>query len=230
MLQIKQIEQQQKEQIPYVFMREIPNKPPPPYTPPSSLTIPNIITEVPTKPEEIDEITKYSAKILHKAYVSNNLDNVSISENTLNLITKKVGKECFKFVFNLCKELAQNHYNQFENGTGPSWLIVFKKSQLATNKPYDLNGLEKFINEKLKEIFKFKKTEIREKSIIKWSKKKRDHVDEILVFESQGEEMEWINYDKDELLVLDKVCNDIMNNLLSETANVFSNILSESII
>lgn len=210
-----------------MLIREIPNKPPPPYTPPSSLAVPNIITEVPVKLEEIDEITKYSAKILHKAYISNNLGNVSISENTLSLITKKVGKECFKFVFNLCKELAQNHYNQFKEESGPGWLIVSKNTQLATIKPYDLSGLEKHINGKLKEIFKFKKREVREKSIIKWSKKKRDHVDEILIYESQAEEMEWINYDKDELLVMDKVCNDIMNSLLLETANVFKKIFSK---
>uniref|UniRef100_A0A6P7GUT8 Myosin-2 heavy chain-like isoform X1 n=2 Tax=Diabrotica virgifera virgifera TaxID=50390 RepID=A0A6P7GUT8_DIAVI len=102
-------EQLQKEQLPVMYIREIPNKPPPPYTPPTSLTQPSVPTIIPTA-EEIEEITMYSAKILHKAYLSKNLVNVNISNNTLSLISKNISKDCYKFVFDLCKDIARKHY------------------------------------------------------------------------------------------------------------------------
>lgn len=226
--QIKQItEQQQKEQLPYMFVREIPNKPPPPYTPPSSLssTI-NSVAVIPSL-EEIDEITKYSAKILHKAYLLNNLDNISVSENTLSLISKDIPKEKYKFVFDLCKHFSKDHYKQFEVEKCPTWMQVPKKAQLLITKPFKVNELEKYMSKKLREVFGYEKPHKRENSIIKWSRKKRDHVDEILVVECQSEEDQWINYERDELLVINQITNDIMDSLLKETADVFSQIFSK---
>ncbi|XP_074025378.1 uncharacterized protein [Leptinotarsa decemlineata] len=223
--EIKAITEQQKkeQQIPHIFVREIPNKPPPPYTPPSSLSTGNPVTIIPT-PSEIEEICKYSAKILHKAYLSKNLENICISENTLSLISKDIIKECYKFVFDLCKEIAKEHYSQFEEEKGPSWLRSNKKNRLAVLQPLDVIGLEAYMIKKLKELFVYEKSAKRENAIIKWSRKKRDHVDEILVMESQAEEPKWINYDKDELLVINQVTNEIMNSLLKETGEVLNNI------
>lgn len=225
--QIKRItEQQQKEQLPFMFVREIPNKPPPPYTPPSPLSSMTVTTIIPTV-EEIEEITKYSSKILYKAYLSNNLRNINISENTLNLICKNITKSCYKFVFDLCKEICIEHYKQFEVEKCASWLQLRQRPQLATVKPLNAAGLEKHVCKKLKELFGYEKPVRRENAIIKWSRKKRDHVDEILVMEAQTQEAEWINYDKDELLVMDQVTNEIMNMLLKETGQILNNIFKK---
>lgn len=210
-----------------MYVREIPNKPPPPYTPPSSqLPVINVATVIPTV-EEVEEITKYSAKILYKAYLSNNLENISISENTLSLISKNIPKERYKFVFDVCKDLAKQYYKQFEEEKVPSWLQLPKKPHLNTVKPLDVNGLERHIAVKLKEILGYEKPKRRENAIIKWSRKKRDHVDEILVTECQSEEAQWTNYEKDELLVMDQLTNEIMNELIKETADQFSQIFSK---
>ncbi|KAJ8951340.1 hypothetical protein NQ318_009274 [Aromia moschata] len=224
--EIKLITEQQQKEISYMYVREIPNKPPPPYTPPSSLPHINVITIVPTT-QEIEEITKYSAKILHKAYLSNGLDSISISENTLGLISKNITKECYKFVFDICKEATKAHYKQFEKEKCVSWLQVRKRPQLAVVKPLDAGGLERHLNKTLRELFGYEKPNRRENAIIKWSRKKRNHVDEILVMESQAEESQWTSYEKDELLVMNEVTNEIMNMLLKETGDVFSQILSK---
>lgn len=208
-------------------MREIPNKPPPPYTPPSSLSSTTTSVAVIPTVAEIDEITKYSAKILHKAYLSNNLENIFISDKTLSLIAKDVPKEKYKFVFDLCKDLSKEHYKQFIIEKSPSWMQVCKKPQLIVKKPFEASELEKYMSKKLRQVFNYEKPYRRENSIIKWSKKKRDHVDEILVEECQAEEDQWINYEKDELIVMNQITNDIMNSLLKETADVFSEILSK---
>lgn len=208
-----------------MYVREIPNKPPPPYTPPlPSSTIISVVV-IPTS-EEIDEITKYSAKILHKAYLSNNLDNITVSDNTLNLIAKNIPKEKYKFCFDLCKDLSKEHYKQFEVEKCPSWMQVTKKPQLIIKKPFGVNDLENYMCKKLREVFGYEKANRRENAIIKWSRKKRDHVDEILVGECQAEEDQWINYEKDELIVINQITNDIMKSLLKDTADVFNKILS----
>ncbi|XP_044257989.1 centrosome-associated protein 350-like [Tribolium madens] len=226
--EIKQLELQQKEQLPYVFMREIPNKPPPPYTPPSSISSfpPSVI---PTEVKQISEIASYSSKVLYKAYQNNTLEKVKFSENGFKLFSKvEVSKICAEFLFNICKNVARDHYKQFEVVEEPSWLILAKKPQLTKSKSPDSCALEKIFNHKLKELFGFKKVQVAESAIIKWGRKKRDHVDEVLVLESQEEESQWTNFDKDELIVKNQVTVDIMKMLLQETADVFVKILSKS--
>lgn len=210
-----------------MYVREIPNKPPPPYTPPSSATSSTSSVVVIPNSEEIDEITKYSAKILYKAYLSKNLDNISISDNTLNLIAKDIPKEKYKFVFDLCKNISKDHYMQFDIEKCPTWLQVSMKPQLLIKKPFDVVELEKHISKKLREVFGYEKPQRRENSIIKWSRKKRDHVDEVLVAECQAEDEQWINYEKDELLVINEITNDIMSSLVSETADFISEMFSK---
>lgn len=119
------------------------------------------------------------------------------------------------------------HYEKFKIDKGPSWIKVVNKQKLSLNTPFNKTELEKYLNQKLKNLFGYEKVERRENAIIRWSRKKRDHVDEILVLESQAEETEWTNYDKDELLVKNDVTNEIMNMLLSETADLFSSILKK---
>jgi hypothetical protein len=225
--EIKQLELQQKEQLPYVFMREIPNKPPPPYTPPSSLTsLPQSI--LPTDVKEITEIASYSSKVLYKAHQNNNLDKVKFSENGFKLFSKvEVSKICAEYVFNVCRDVAREHYRQFETVAEPSWLVLAKRPQLAKAKPSDAASLERILNNKLKEVFGFKRVQVAESAIIKWGQKKRDHVDEVLVMESQEEESQWTNFDKDELIVKNQITNDIVKMLLDETAGVFAKILAK---
>lgn len=209
-----------------MYVREIPNKPPPPYTPPSTSSSTTTSISLIPSIEEINEITKYSSKILHKAYLSNNLNNISVSNNTLSLISKDIPKEKYKFVFDMCKDLSIEHYSKFETDKCPSWKQVSKKRQLIITKPFEVNELEKYIVKKLKVVFGYEKPHIRENAITKWSRKKRDHVDEILVGECQVEEDQWMSYEKDELLVIDQITNDIMSSLLKETAEVYSKIFS----
>nr|CAH7749111.1 unnamed protein product [Callosobruchus chinensis] len=211
-------EQQQKEQrLPFLFVREIPNKPPPPYTPPSSLPpVPPVQPVVPTR-DEIDEITKYASKILYKAHLGGKLEKVTISDST--------------FVFDLCKEICRWHYEQFEDSTCPSWLKVTRKPKLAVKKPLDAAGLEKHMTKKLRELYGYEKPIIRENAIIKWCKKKRNNIDEILITESLQEESQWTTFEKDDKLVMDQITNEIMNMLLiKETEEVFRNVFCRKIL
>lgn len=229
-LQIKEIQQQQqKEHIPYLYVREIPNKPPPPYTPPVSTQ--TIVAEsvLPASEKQVAVISTTVAEILHKAYLNQDLQNVTLSSEDIKTMQTKnnIENTCFEFIFDLCKEAAIDHYKQFESETGPMWMRLTKQHKLAMGKPFERKELEKYIAIKVKQWLGYETIKSTENIKCKWSGKKRDHVDELLVVECQSEETEWTNYDRDELLVKDELTKDIMNMLLSETAQVLSNILNK---
>ncbi|XP_019756884.2 centrosome-associated protein 350 [Dendroctonus ponderosae] len=221
-------EQQQKEVASPFYIREIPNKPPPPYTPPSKAKVPRPPSVMPGNKDEVEQITEYSAKIIHKAYLSNNLDNITISDNTLNLIAKNIDKGCYKYVFDLCKEIAIDHYGIFLAETGPSWLHPEKKPFLSSTRPLDVNGLKELMNKKLLEMFGFQtKQGRRENAIMKWSRKKRDYVDEALVQNMHSEESTWTNFDKNEALVKDQLTNELLQMLMGETAELMQKVFQK---
>lgn len=85
-------------------------------------------------------------------------------------------------------------------------------------RPHNQRSLELLLKKKLKQLFAFEKSDCKESMIIKWSRKKRDHVDELLVVESQSEEAEWTNYDQDELIVREEVTTGLLDMLIDETA------------
>lgn len=100
----------------------------------------------------------------------------------MNLIAKNIDKGCYKYVFDLCKEIAKDHYGQFVEEAGPSWLRLDRKPVLASSKPLDVNGLKRLMSKKLFEMFGVDKQETKvETAIMKWSRKKRDPVDEVLL-------------------------------------------------
>lgn len=165
--------------------------------------------------------------ILYEAYLNNKLELVSFNEKDASLPSSKLVQSCcVKFLFDLSKELAVDHYSQFKKKAGPSWMQLNRTNKLSLKSPFDRNELHDYLNQQLKQLFGYEKVDHRENAIIRWSRKKRDHVDEILVLESLAEEAEWTNYDEDELLVKNEVTNEIMNMLLSETAQVLSEVLS----
>ncbi|KAF5279776.1 hypothetical protein FQR65_LT03307 [Abscondita terminalis] len=228
--QIKAIQQlQQKEQLPYLYVREIPNKPPPPYTPPIKAQSSPKGSVLPSGDSEINIITTAAAQILHKAAATNTIKDIVLKENSKKYLELKsnVEGQCYEFIFDLSKEFALDHYKQFEPDTGPSWMHLQKKSKLAIGRPFDQTGLQKFISKKVKQVLGHEVVVSKENLKHKWSGKKRDHVDELLVVECQAEEAEWTNYDRDELIVKDELTKEIMNMLLSETGQVLNNILSK---
>lgn len=88
-----------------------------------------------------------------------------------------------------------------------------------------INGSQYLIHDFLNQVsilFGFRKKVAKENLIIRWSRKKRDHVDELLVREAQEEEHEWTNYEFDEITVKNQVTVALLNNLLNNTTAALS--------
>ena len=64
----------------------------------------------------------------------------------------------------------------------------------------------------------------------KWGgRKKKDHVDQLLVQELRAEEPDWLDYDDDELAVKVQIADMIFESLLSETAGVVNGVFGRKL-
>lgn len=203
-------------------MREIPNKPPPPYKPPPVSLIPVVTTVIPSDVRQIKTYIQKASTILYEDYEKGNL-----TEKSHPNIGDRINS--YKFVFDLCKEIAldlQQKIN-YEN-IGPSWMQLKPRLKpLEISKKITKEGLETISNRKVQQILGFITSNRKDNLIVRWSRKKRDHVDEILVLEAQTEESDWINYDKDELTVKNNLTDDILDMLVAETTQIMSEILNK---
>lgn len=206
--QIKQLEKQQKDQIPFVFIREIPNKPPPPYKPPIKSSLLNILPDS----GEIDFVVGLVTKYFQNNYLNKSLP-LGFAENLLS--NNVMNKEKFNFVCNICKEIAVEHYEKF-NDNVPTWMILKRKNRISENKFSKKSDFEQLMKLKLKQIFNYQNNEDSE-ILNKWCSKKRDHIDKILILESQYEELDWTNYEYDELTIFQEITTEILNVLILES-------------
>ncbi|XP_076044168.1 uncharacterized protein LOC143027091 isoform X2 [Oratosquilla oratoria] len=69
----------------------------------------------------------------------------------------------------------------------------------------------------------------KESMILRWAKKRRDLVDQVLVRELQSEEMSWTQYNEDEAAVKVQVSGEIFESLIEETAALFTVVIKKKI-
>lgn len=200
-------------------MREIPNKPPPPYKPP--VVIPTVTTVIPTEIRQVKTYIGKASEILYNDYKLGKL-----SENSRCNIGDKINS--YRFVFDLCKEIALDVQEKTKTDIkSPSWMQLKPRLKpLEIKKKFAKPDLEVYMNRKVQQLLGFQTVNRKDNLIVRWSRKKRDHVDEILVLEAQTEETDWTNYDQDALTVKDNLTNEILNVLLLETVRVFSDIIN----
>lgn len=206
-------------------MREIPNKPPPPYTPPT----PKLDKyTIPSSSDQLTSILMKTSDILYTAYTNNSLDIIepsTVFESSDNEIENNYNR----FLFDLCKEITFNFF--ITNTTDeyvPSWMKPTCK-KLCIQKQNNKMELENLIISKVNEYLGFCVTPKKDNLIICWSRKKRDHVDELLLKESQAEESEWTNFESDEVAVKNELTSDIFDLLLNDTISIMRKINAKKI-
>lgn len=72
--------------------------------------------------------------------------------------------------------------------------------------------------------FHHEKRAAKENLVVRWSQKRRDRVDQILVRELHSEEASWTDYSADEVVVKNQVAEGILEDLLGETSQTFCKI------
>jgi len=86
--------------------------------------------------------------------------------------------------------------------------------------PKNVEELIEYVNKEVATLFGFKTKLQRENMVMRWSRKRRDRVDELLAREAQAEEDEWTKFHHDELAVKNGLTVAILDTLVMETVNV----------
>ncbi|EZA54350.1 Centrosome-associated protein [Ooceraea biroi] len=229
-LEIKKLE---AEEVSY-YVREIPNKPPPPYTPPgdgrlsTSLGSPSLVTAViPSNVEELTSFTEKATALIYNAKLAGE-DIASLEAppeiyeltKDKNEIVKRDRRIYNTFLFDLCKETIVEVYQAEYEKPGPSWTKPNVKTKPTVKIPKTVEELIEYVSKEVATLFGFKTKLQRENMVMRWSRKRRDRVDELLAREAQAEEDEWTKFHHDELTVKNGLTVAILDTLVMETANV----------
>ncbi|KAK6627421.1 hypothetical protein RUM44_009898 [Polyplax serrata] len=221
-LQIEQEIQQlqaQQEHIPYFYLREIPNKPPPPYTPPGKP-----LSEIPNTEADLVNVTTTAVRILTDEMArGKSLEEIEPTNEFYEKVTTDHMRCYKKFLFDLTRHILEDVFSRQKTKTGVlPWtktrtrLSVYKYCQIERT----FEALSEHVKNRVSVLFGFTKKVGRESLTMRCFKKKRDHVDEILVAEAQEEESEWTEFDEDQVSVKNEVALAILDGLLLESAQL----------
>lgn len=134
-----------------------------------------------------------------------------------------------KAVFDLTWEILQDIFAEDPNANQPQWIKPqrVKSSFQRVRTPGDIGAIQEFVTAEVLKLYGLTKNQDQQTDwpkILKFGRKKRDRVDNILVQELHEEESQWVNYDEDELLVKMQLADSIFDALLKDTADVLTQI------
>ena len=135
-------------------------------------------------------------------------------------------KMFLRFVVDLVQNIMTERFRLANEKQNPAWMRQKPLSKLNRAIPADENELIQSVQREVLIAFNHQKKAQKENLIIRWSQKRRDRVDEVLVRELHAEEMAWTNYQDDEVNVKDEISNQIMDALIQDTARAFGKLLS----
>jgi len=153
-------------------------------------------------------------------------EHVKLCEQDLQIL-KNSARVYRKFLFDLARQLVEEAYSHEKEEVYPPWLQpenAFSKRKARAEAPRSKQQLQQGVTRQVLVLFGFGPKAEKENLMIRWSRKKRDHVDELLVRELQEEERQWTNYEYDEALIKNNVTDSIFEALLSDTTEVLKEI------
>ena len=124
-----------------------------------------------------------------------------------------------RFLLELVQETVEDVFKWEKENQNPPWMpqksLAKEKRQLPKSEAQLLDRVKREISI----FFGYEKRSQKENLIVRWSQKRRDRVDQILVRELHAEEQTWTDYHKDETMVKDHLAETMMKILLEDTAN-----------
>ncbi|XP_046673652.1 centrosome-associated protein 350-like isoform X2 [Homalodisca vitripennis] len=215
--EIKQLEQAQENIPSYYYVREIPNKPPPPYTPPGQSKEP-----APARQEDIESMVTMAVQSLGAVWLRG--EDLSTIQPSEQYSSTHVGNHTYKkFLFDLVRQVLVDIPTNREDETDtPPWERAICRVRRLVVPKLTEETVTGYVLKKVRILFGFEPNAIKESLIIQWSRKKRDRVDELLVRDSQEEEQEWTDYSKCEVSIKNTMALSIFDSLIEETTLVLN--------
>ncbi|XP_062614422.1 centrosome-associated protein 350-like [Saccostrea cucullata] len=223
-----------------MFSGLTPAKAPPPYpgTPDPKLEMQKLAEEVkiavPHTSEQVRRIVA-SAVEIHFEHLTNEesingqeppdsyFTEEELKDEGLESSSRRVYK---KLLFDLTGELMKEIYKDEQKEEPPPWRKPKQRRQKyfrGASPPREVDSLTPIVQEAVIDMLGLNGSRKLDRN--KWNiRKKKDHVDNILVQELREEEPEWVNYDDDEVAVKMQLTDNIFETLLTDTVQVMSKI------
>lgn len=212
------------------LQREIPNKPPPPYTPPGQALSWQKIRAASVEiqriaPKTKEEVSRYTRRFTE--FLLDRLDedpsNVPFPEE-LYAVDYQVPEQPAECQTN-CRafmSLLAHLSRAFLSELSQRATFIPGRNPVAGSRPIRSRGeLADAVEEAVLIQFNHRPRLQREGQLAKWSQKKRDRVDEILVKELQTEEKLWTDFSTEEAQVKRQTADAILDMVLEETVEVY---------
>ncbi|XP_063244874.1 centrosome-associated protein 350-like isoform X2 [Bacillus rossius redtenbacheri] len=214
--EIQELEQAQ-EQCPYFYIREIPNKPPPPYTPPT----PTSRAQEPPSPPGQEEVCGVVSCVAEAAY---DAWQAGGDPDALPVPPALQGKAAFgRFLFQLGCQLVRDACHRDE-GPRPPWEWVPRAGRPP---PHSRRAVLELVRRELATVFRsVPRSGPDGDAVVRWGRRKRDLVDELLVREGRKEEAGWTRYDEDEVAVKNKLTDVFLVSLLDDAVSVLRRVVA----
>ncbi|XP_061680995.1 centrosome-associated protein 350 isoform X2 [Syngnathoides biaculeatus] len=152
---------------------------------------------------------------------------LSVDDNTNDLEALSI-RSYKQAVYDLTWEILQEIYAEDPNANQPEWVKPQRVRPAFSHRvktPGDINKVQEFVTEEVLKLYGLTKNKSKKsdwQKMLKFGRKKRDRVDQILVQELHEEEAQWVCYEEDELSVKMQLADSIFDMLLKDTANTLS--------
>lgn len=225
-------------------LRQIPDKPPPPYVPPPAKSPPKPIrpppprTFLPSIPEEVGRFVETLAEELFRLREKPGDEDRDISRLLQGLVERELVARATELreeertavgqYLTLLTDLAQYRtqeiYQVERLPQRPPWQPPRPLAHLRYQLPTTPARLAQILRKQVLVDLKLAPRVEREGLFVRWAGKKRDIVDEVLVRELQEEESQWQDFAEDEVLVKDQLAESLLQSLLADTVAIFCKI------
>ncbi|XP_032789259.2 uncharacterized protein LOC116926475 isoform X4 [Daphnia magna] len=219
-----------------LYLREIPNKPPPPYTPPGqALTWQKIRSPVVAENQQIIPKSKEDVARCCRRFTEYLLDHdaepdVHIPDELLTSdrpLQADQPAECqvnCRAFLSLLADLSRLHLTELRKQA----TFLANQKCMGGRPIRSRTELVKAVESAVLVQMNYQPRLLRESQLARWSQKKRDRVDEILVRELQIEEKFWTDFSSEEVQVKHQTADAILDMLLDETASICNRMIMQA--
>ncbi len=204
-----------------------PTPPPPPIKPEAEARL------VPSEKDEVDRIVGAVAEEIFRARKEisegETVDRerlIKVAERAVSSFRKKRSdgeedkswKTFLYFLCDLCAESSKEIFRCEVAEQNPPWLPQLPLAKERLGVPATASALSRRLRREASVLLGHERRSAREDLVVRWSQKKRDRVDQILVRELHSEEGAWTDYSRDEAAVKGATAEAVMAMLLEDTA------------
>lgn len=217
-----------------LYLREIPNKPPPPYTPPgqalswqNKIRSPVVSETKQIVPKSKEDVARYCNRFTEYLIDNHSQPDIQIPDELFTFDLQMQADQPAEWQVNcraflsLLADLSRLHLMELSKRT-----TFLPGQKFVGGRPIRSRmELVKAVESAVLVQMNYQPRLLRESQLARWSQKKRDRVDEILVRELQIEEKFWTDFTSEEVQVKYQTAEAILDLLLDETTFICKGIM-----